>query len=166
MDADNNSPLFPVLRGRRSLAFCVGLLLVALVMSSSFAVGEETNARSWSPVTTGTPTAVDEYSSQSSVVRMLGGLFLCIGVFGFGIHLYKRHVIPRTGADKRRLQVIERLPLSPKSALLLVRLDGREFLLTSGAEQSRLISLPREQDGVFAEALESACGEVGEFNAQ
>jgi flagellar biogenesis protein FliO len=97
---------------------------------------------------------------------MIGGLFLCFGLFGAGVHLYRRYVIPRATSDKRRLQIIERLPLTSKSSLLLVKLDGKEFMLSTGSEATRLIAPPRQSDELFDETLNSACDEVGELNAQ
>lgn len=96
---------------------------------------------------------------------MVGGLFLCVGLFGFGIHLYKRYLLPRSLGSDRRLKVVERLQLTQKSSLLLVTLDGKEFLVSTGAEQSRLITPPKTGEEFFDESLSTACADVGEFNA-
>jgi flagellar biogenesis protein FliO len=96
---------------------------------------------------------------------MVGGLFLCFGMLGIGVHLYKRYVLPRSFSAQRRMQVVERLQISQKSALVLVKLDGKEFLMTTGSESSRLVSPPNRTDEVFEETLSSACNEVGEYNA-
>jgi flagellar biogenesis protein FliO len=95
---------------------------------------------------------------------MVGGLFLCFGVLGFGLHLYKRYVLPRSFSAQRRLHIVERLQLSQKSALVLVKLDGKEFLMTTGSESTRLISPPHKTEEIFEETLSSACNEVGEYN--
>lgn len=108
----------------------------------------------------------DQFDARNSVLRMIGGLFLCLGCFGGGLHMYKRFVVPRSKSDKRRLQIVERLPLSSKSSLLLVRLDGKEFMLSTGAEAARLISPPRSTEELFDESLITACDDVGEVNAQ
>jgi flagellar biogenesis protein FliO len=108
----------------------------------------------------------DQFEARNSVLRMIGGLFLCLGCLGGGLHLYKRFVIPRAKGDGRRLQVVERLPLSSKSSLLLVKLDGKEFMLSTGPEAARLISPPRTTEDLFDESLINACDDVGEVNAQ
>ena len=146
---------------------CAVIALVAFLLVPSVVAGaEEQSSRAWSGGTTTPQVAPDSFSAQGSTLRMLGGLFFCIGIFGFGVHLFKRYGLPRAGVDKRRLHIIERVSLTAKSSLLLVKLDGREFLLTAGAEQSRLISLPREEVGVFTEDLDEACGDLGALNAQ
>lgn len=141
-------------------------MVVALwiVACPAISRAEEGSSQSWSSTAPqGLPHA-DAFSAQSSVLRMVGGLFLCFGVLGFGIHVYKRHVLPRTLSSARRLQVIERIPLSQKSALVLVKLDGKEFLMSTGAESSRLVPLSQRQEDLFDETLANACNDVGEYN--
>jgi flagellar biogenesis protein FliO len=92
-------------------------------------------------------------------------MFLCFGLLGLGVHLYKRYVLPRNLSDKKRMQVVERLNLSQKSALVLVKLDGREFLLATGSEGCRVVSAPRDAEYLFDQTLTSACEETKEFNA-
>lgn len=108
---------------------------------------------------------VAPFNAQSSALRMVGGLFLCLGMFGCGIHVYRRYVLPRTGCTQRRLQLVERLQISQKSALVLVKLDGKEFIMSTGAESSRLVPLASAHEELFDEALNGACQDVGEYNA-
>jgi flagellar biogenesis protein FliO len=96
---------------------------------------------------------------------MVGGLLLCFGVLGFGVHAYKKYVLPRSLSSQRRLQVVERLQLSQKNALVLVKLDGKEFLMATGSDSSRLVPLSSHAKDLFEETLSSACDEVGEYNA-
>jgi hypothetical protein len=62
------------------------------------------------------------------------------------------------------MQIIERLPLSAKSALVLVKLDGKEFMMATGPEHARLVPLSSRSEELFEETLSSACGDVGEYN--
>ena len=145
----------------------VVVTLVAFLLVPSMEVGaEEQASHTWSGVTSAPQVSADSFSARGSTLRMLGGLFFCIGIFGFGVHLFKRYGLPRAGVDKRRLHIIERVSLTAKSSLLLVRLDGRESLLTAGAEQSRLISLPKDDVAGFSEDLDEACDDLGALNAQ
>jgi len=141
-------------------------LFVALsvVASSSHAVGEDAPPRMWSAPSTDAKSGAEPFNTQSSVLRMVGGLFLCFGMLGFGVHLYKRYVLPRSLSAQRRLQIVERLQISQKSALVLVKLDGKEFLMTTGSESSRLVSPPNKTEEMFEETLSTACNEVGEYN--
>lgn len=141
--------------------FAVIVALGAVGISAGYAVAEDPAAGAWGAG----PVGVEPFNAQSSVLRMVGGLFLCLGFLGLGVHLYKRYVLPRTLSDKKRMQVVERLPISPKSTLLLVTLDGKEFLLSTGSESCRVVSVPREGDELFAQDLSSACEDVKEFNA-
>jgi flagellar biogenesis protein FliO len=95
---------------------------------------------------------------------MVGGLFLCLGLLGAGVHVYKRYVLPRSLSSQRRLQVVERLQISPKSALVLVKLDGKEFVMTTGSESTRLVPLQSRSEELFEDTLSSACNDVGEYN--
>jgi flagellar biogenesis protein FliO len=95
---------------------------------------------------------------------MVGGLFLCLGLLGAGVHVYKKYVLPRSLSSHRRMQVVERLQLSTKSALVLVKLDGKEFVMTTGSETTRLVPLQSGSEELFEETLSSACGDVGEYN--
>jgi flagellar biogenesis protein FliO len=142
----------------------VFFVALSVVVPSSQASAEEAQPRMWSAPGAAPSSGVEPFNTQSSVLRMVGGLFLCFGVLGFGLHVYKRYVLPRSFSTQRRLQVVERLQISQKSALVLVTLDGQEFLMTTGAESSRLISPPLKTEEIFEKALSSACNEVGEYN--
>jgi flagellar biogenesis protein FliO len=145
------------------MALCAAVMVA--LSGASVARCEETPTRQWGASTTQSTPDVAPFNAQSSVLRMVGGLFLCVGLFGFGIHLYKRYLLPRSLSSDRRLKVVERLQLTQKSSLLLVTLDGKEFLVSTGAEQSRLITPPKSGEEFFDESLSTACADVGEFNA-
>lgn len=71
---------------------------------------------------------------EMSVWPMLKGLGLCLATFCLVVFLLKklnRGIQPSNG---RRLRLIEKLPVSPKSALLLVEIDGMTRLVGVGAE--------------------------------
>jgi Flagellar biosynthesis protein, FliO len=150
----------------RKLARGLVALIALIHVTCAVAIAEDQAPGRWSGAGPAGQASSDTFSAQSSTLRMLGGLFFCVGIFGFGVHLFKRYGLSRSGATTRRLQVVERVALSPKCSLLLVQLDGREFLLTAGAEQSRLIVPPRAETGQFADDLENACGDLGVLNAQ
>lgn len=145
---------------------------VAVVMATALSVApgnvcaSDNAVSNWSvPSTADKAPQESPFNTQSSVLRMVGGLFLCLGMFGCGIHVYRRYVLPRTGSTQRRLQLVERLQISQKSSLVLVKLDGKEFIMSTGAESSRLVPLTSTNDELFDEALNGACQDVGEYNA-
>jgi flagellar biogenesis protein FliO len=53
--------------------------------------------------------------------------------------LKRRGVLVPGGRQARRLRLVERLPVSRRSALLLVEYDGRPLLLGESGEQLRLL---------------------------
>ncbi|MEN9847101.1 MAG: hypothetical protein RIS36_2248 [Pseudomonadota bacterium] len=146
--------------------WCVVTLFMALSMLTPQVESraEDSQTRDWTASASQNGPSVDSFNAQSSALRMVGGLFLCLGLLGAGVHIYKRYVLPRSLSSQRRMQVVERLQISSKSSLVLVKLDGREFVMTTGSESPRFVPLQSRGDEVFEETLSSACCEVGEYN--
>lgn len=146
--------------------WCVVTLFMALSVLTPRveARAEDSQPRAWSAPSSQNGPSVDSFNAQSSALRMVGGLFLCLGLLGAGVHIYKRYVLPRSLSSQRRMQVVERLQISPKSALVLVKLDGKEFVMTTGSESTRLVPLQSRSEELFEDTLSSACRDVGEYN--
>ena len=127
----------------RSIVASFGLQMSPLDMGAgvSNCVAEDiTN----SPVTS-PPSVIstqEPFNMTSSMFRMMGGFLFCLGVFGAGIHIYRKYTGVAISSAKRRVKIIERLPLTQKTSLLLVSLDGKELLISSGPDQTRLIQGP------------------------
>lgn len=68
------------------------------------------------------------------IVNLLAGLALCCGVFFVMLYVLKRCDRARVGFGSRSMKVVERLPLSSKTALLIVEVEGRKQLLGLGTE--------------------------------
>lgn len=144
----------------------VVVMAIAVVVAPRIVFASQEASSGWSaPSTSDKSSQESPFNAQSSALRMIGGLFLCLGMFGCGVHMYRRYVLPRTGSAQRRLQLVERLQISQKSALVLVKLDGKEFIMSTGAESSRLVPLASAPEELFDEALNGACQDVGEYNA-
>lgn len=103
--------------------------------------------------------STESYSFAGSFIRMIGGFLLCLGVFAGGIVLYRRYGTMAIRGVSRRLTVIERIPITAKSALSLVSLDGREFLVTSGPDNLRVVSTQTVGKDSFDESLALACND-------
>jgi flagellar biogenesis protein FliO len=110
------------------------------------------------------PTA-EPISVSGSVVRMLGGLFLCIGAFTGGIHLYRKFLLKGPIGGGRRLTILERVSVSQKGSVALVSLDGREFLVTVGPDSPRIVPVSDARGETFAESLGVECPDQELFNA-
>ena len=90
----------------------------------------------------------------SSMIRMVGGFLFCLGIFGGGIHIYRKYTGVAISSAKRRVKIIERLALTQKTSLLLVSFDGKELLISSGPDQTRLIQGPPSANReMFEESL-------------
>jgi flagellar biosynthetic protein FliO len=71
--------------------------------------------------------------------RPIGALLIVLGVLWLAARFMKGRILPLSGAAKdRRLKLVEKLSLSPKQAILLVRVDDREILIgvSEGAMES------------------------------
>ncbi len=103
-------------------------------------------------------------SIMSTSARMIGGLFLCLGVFAIVVRLLKRHGV-RSGTGRRRIEVKERIALSSKASLTLVAIDNKEFLVASGSESVSILPTRAIPPGLFAESLDEVAHEEEAFNA-
>lgn len=109
--------------------------------------------------------AADQSSVASSCFRMVGALFFCLGAFAAGIHLYRRYMGKHGVAGRRRLIIRERVALTPKATLMVVSLDGKEFLVASGTEKVTLLPSHALSAAHFGDSLSEVCDEVEAFNA-
>ncbi len=107
----------------------------------------------------------NESSLASSGTRMIGGLFLCLGVFAFGVRMFKKYTAGTQVASRRRIEIRERVQLSSKSSLLLVAVDNREFLVARGSETVQIVPNQSGTAELFAESLDGISNENEAFNA-
>jgi flagellar biogenesis protein FliO len=107
----------------------------------------------------------EPFDMTGSMIRMLGGFLFCLGLFGAGIHVYKRYFMQSCGKVERRLKILERLPVSAKNSLLLVELDGRELLLATGPDSPRMLTSRSKREVSFDDTLLDAAVIGEEFNA-
>ena len=134
---------------------------LGLVLCAYFGFGAECMADAGSP-----GIALSEpFDMTSSMNRMLGGFLFCLGLFGAGIHFYKRYFMQAGSRTERRLKIVERLPVSTKNSLLLVELDGREFLLATGPDSPKMLVSNSKRDFSFDDTLLDASMAGDEINA-
>jgi len=99
-----------------------------------------------------------------SFVRMFGALFFCLGLFAAGIQVYRKYIAKQGGSIRRRLIILERVALTQKASLMVVSLDGKEFLVASGSEKVTMLPAQALSTPVFTESLHEACEEVGAYD--
>lgn len=102
-----------------------------------------------------------------SGMSVLRGLGLCLAVFLIGVALYKRVGKGQGAGGGRRLRIVERLPLTQRTALVMAEVDGARVLLSVGTE--RVNVLPLDHAGRASEQfpvmLDQICeADVGQSN--
>lgn len=132
-------------------------VLLSLLILTSPVAAEDPASKLWIPE----PAA--DFSVTAGLGKVGQGLVFCIGALLLGVGVYKKFVLKDGPKGSRRIIIKERTVLGPKSALILVEVDGKEMLLSTGSESANLIrvidkesSLPyfsEEQDLCFDKAL-------------
>ncbi len=109
----------------------------------------------------------DEEKTSTSQVgfKMLEGLGICLGIFLVGVHFYKRYALKGQAATIRRLQVIEKLPVSSKAAVLLIQAEGKKYLIGVGGERISLLHAEGGEQGFDKKVLEEICNEEIKLSA-
>ncbi len=79
-------------------------------------------------------------ASELSLMKVFQGLALCIGAFLIFIWGLKKLNGGAAQTGNRRLTVLEKIPVAPKTSLLLVRVDQRDVLIGVGAENVSFLS--------------------------
>ena len=96
------------------------------------------------------------------------GLVLCLAVFCVIIFLLKKLNPHAIHSGKRRMAVLERLPLSPKSSLVLIQVEGRTRVIAVGSEQVQMLDgweKLRSPAREFSEVLAAVPGAPVELSA-
>lgn len=104
---------------------------------------------------------VHQTTPIASFGGMLKGLFLCLGVFFIGVSIYRRLRPQQQITTEQRLKVLSRVALTPKSQLILARLDGRDVLVAVGSEQVALLEPGQSQPIALRQQISRTieCGE-------
>ncbi len=94
-----------------------------------------------------------------SVLRMLGGLGVVLGLLGIALWVVRRYDLKLpgrvAGGTERRLELVERLPLDKRRSVALIRRDGREHLLLLAPEGPQLI-----EGGILRDAIDDVAAEA------
>lgn len=85
-------------------------------------------------------------SAYSGPGRVFQGLGLCLVVLFVGLHLYKRFGKGGPTVTARTLRVVEKLPLTGRTALLLVHAGKDQYLVGVGPEPVSIVRATGLQD--------------------
>ena len=114
----------------------------------------------------------EESPLSSNGVRMIAGLALCVGVFLIGAWLVRRASGKIKPMNTRSMRVVERMPVTSKTALMLIEVDGRRVMLAAGpdkvsfyAPESGLADTYNSDALMLKEELIELCEEQARFSA-
>lgn len=99
-------------------------------------------------------TAPQEGSLRSSAWKLTQGFALCAAVLMVMIYLLRRFGRATGRGGVSRMKIEERMMLTSKTALLLMKVDGRSFLAAVGPEQVNFHEHIFE-DGVCSDGIDS-----------
>lgn len=97
---------------------------------------------------------MEEVSFGSTVIQSLlalGFVIALLAAFTYGIKrlgLIARVTIDKDGEQKKRLDIVEILPVDAKRRLVLIRRDDKEHLIMMGAERDLLIEQNIDQKSI------------------
>lgn len=83
---------------------------------------------------------------EVSWLRMLEGLALCLGLFLVAVGLIRRRANSTKVATGRRMRSIERMQVGPRGSVVLLQVDGVDYLVGVGADQVSVTPLHRQTE--------------------
>ena len=109
---------------------------------------------------------------SSNAGRMVAGLAMCVGVFLIGAWLVRRASGKIKPTNTRSLRVVERMPITSKTSLMLVEVDGRRVMISAGpdkvsffAPESGMADTYNSDALTLKEELIELCEEQARFSA-
>ena len=160
-----------------ALVFMISLFCVLFAVSSAYgqdkAVGTDSDklertrailAENNTTKAAPTPSSwrTEEPSLSGAGTSMVKSLVLCIGIFLVGAALYKRFALKNGTTVGRRIKIVERTPLSSRTFLSIVEVDGKTVILSCGPDrvsfaqnQIPVASVGKPED--FEKALKAVC---------
>ncbi len=142
-----------------AIAIGTACLLVTMAAAVAEQVGSAGLGAAGAPVASGTGA-----SMFSSTVTMLGGLCFCLGIFAVAVRFLRRLPVGGGPARRRRIEVREKMALSPKASVFLVAVDNREYLIAQGSDSVSVTPTHSMTTPLFTESLDEVCAEVGELH--
>ncbi|MBN8548941.1 MAG: FliO/MopB family protein [Deltaproteobacteria bacterium] len=102
--------------------------------------------------------------SEGSLVgtgfKMLQGLGICVGLLFVGVHFFKKYN-PQNNprAAGRSMRVLERMPIAPKTSLVLAVVEGRKILMAVGSDRVSFYSQHSQDENAasFDNSLDLLC---------
>jgi len=85
------------------------------------------------------PSAVEEPLISTFGSKIILGLGLCMIVLLGGVAVARRCGLVDARSTRRTMKVIERLPLSAKSSLCVVEIEGKNIILAVGSERVTVV---------------------------
>lgn len=115
-----------------------------------------------------------EIDTSIPYLKMMQGLGIVAGMFLILVHLYKKYIIKDESSQSRKIRIIERTTITPKSSLVLAVVDGKRYLLGVGPDPVTITPLETieldqaiEEDaaGNYINSYGETCHEVIKLSA-
>lgn len=83
--------------------------------------------------------AATDISAQETGFRMIKGLGICLGVLFIGVYFYKKYALQGNVSVGRTMKILERMPVSTRTSVILAEVKGRRVLLSVGSERVTML---------------------------
>lgn len=132
------------------------LLLPALILSNVAVAQSTSSSAASNPQALSTTVApIPPLDFSASLFSMVKGLAICVALLLTVVWLLKKFKAPLVTGQGRAMRIVERLPVTTKSSLLLVEVNSKKVLIGVGSDPISLVS-----DFVDSDAMDS--GPAGE----
>jgi len=130
---------------KRLLSFLLSTILsigviLSILSGSPLYADTEGGAHSAGPAVSNQIAPLPAVDLYSSIMTMAKGLAICIALLLGAVWILKKLKSPMITGQGRKLRIIERLPVSAKSSILLVEVNNKTVLIGVGSDPVNLIS--------------------------
>ncbi len=98
-------------------------------------------------------------------LKMFQGLAFALGLLFIGLYFVKKLNPRAVGGAERKIKIVERTPVTPKTSLILAEVEGKKVFLAVGPDRVSFHSLDSESGINFGESLESICRDETKHSA-
>ncbi len=135
------------------------LICCGFVVSPAWAEPEPSLAQRLMLKETTAKVQAPEDNLGNSALRLVQGLGICLGALGILIFTLRKKIKGNFQFSSKRMRVLERMPLTSKTTLLLVQMDSKTIMLAVGGEKVSFA----DNEGTF-NIGEASAVEVGEWD--
>ena len=137
-----------LVRNMRKLLIIIALLMLVLVDSPVFLHADQADNEKKSVTTLAPdpkPAWASSWKTETQPVQQTGyslvlGLGLCFAVLSLGVWAAKKFGLVNQPTRQNAMRIVDRIALSPKTALCIVEAQGKRVLVSVGSERVSFIN--------------------------